>query len=369
MKFSELLQHLEITLSHSLQVNPACDPVLEGLAPVDTASVGTLSYIEGGKFARQIERTNASGLILPMDAALQQRATERNIAWISSSEPKLLFARAVKLFYQPLSLEPGIHPTAIIHPTVQLGRDVSIGAYAVIRANVKLGDQVCIHPQVVIYPDAQIGDRTLLHAGCVIHERSQIGADCVIHSGAVIGSEGFGFVPSAAGWVKLEQSGITVLEDRVEVGCNSTIDRPAVGETRIGYNSKLDNLVHVGHNCVVGSNCILAAQVGMAGGAKTGDWVVLGGQVGVANQAEIGERVQAGAKAGLHGRIAPGSIMMGGPLSSPYKTFVKASAVYNRLPEMHQSLRQLQQQVEQLQQQIQSLVGDAAENIGDKPSD
>ncbi|WNZ23378.1 UDP-3-O-(3-hydroxymyristoyl)glucosamine N-acyltransferase [Leptolyngbya sp. NK1-12] len=357
MKFSQLLQQLQITDQHSLLVDPAHDPVLTGLAAIDEAQPGSLSYIEGGKFANQIHHTGASAVILPQDAKLQQQASQRQIAWISTAEPKLLFAKAVPLFYQPFQPEPGIHPTAIIHPTAQLGQEVSVGAYSVIQANVKIGNGVCIHPSVVVYPDVQIGDRTVLHAGCVIHERTQIGADCVIHSGAVIGAEGFGFVPAAEGWVKLEQSGITVLEDRVEVGCNSTVDRPAVGETRIGYNSKLDNLVHVGHNCRIGQNCILAAQVGMAGGGKTGNWVILGGQVGVANQATIGDRVQAGAKAGLHGAIAPGSIMMGSP-ASPYRTFLKASAIYNRLPDMHQSLRQLQQQVEELQQQIAQLTNE-----------
>lgn len=348
MQFSQLVQRLGIEAG---RFDAATDPILTGLAAIDEAQSGALSYIEGRKFAKQIQQTGASAVILPEDDALQQQATDRGIAWISAAEPKLLFAEAVTLFYQPQLLEPGIHPTALIDPTAELGKDVTIGAYAVIRARTRLGDGVVVHPHVVIYPDVQIGDRTLLHAGCVIHERTQIGADCVIHSGAVIGSEGFGFVPSAQGWVKLEQSGITVLEDRVEVGCNSAVDRPAVGETRIGYNSKLDNLVHVGHNCQIGPNCILAAQVGMAGGGKTGQWVILGGQVGVANQAQIGDRVQAGAKAGLHGAIAAGSIMMGSP-ASPYKIFLKASAIYNRLPEMQQTLRQLQQQVEQLQRQV-----------------
>lgn len=355
MKFSQLVQKLEeragTHLSTHLETHPQIDPDVVGLAAVEGASMGTLSYIEGSKFAHQIHTTGASALILPLDTALQQQANQRHIAWIATPEPKLLFARAVTLFYQPFPLESGIHPTALIDPTVQMGADVSVGAYAVIQAGVKLGDRVCVHPQVVIYPAAQIGDRTILHAGCTIHERTQIGADCVIHSGAVIGAEGFGFVSSAEGWVKLEQSGIAVLEDRVEVGCNATIDRPAVGETRIGYNSKLDNLVHVGHNCQIGQNCILAAQVGMAGGSKTGNGVILGGQVGVANQTEIGDRVQAGAKAGLHGTIAPGSIMMGSP-ASPYKIFLKSAAIYNRLPEMHQSLRELQRQMEDLRQQI-----------------
>ncbi len=358
MKFSELLQQLEIEVEiqeqHSLLEHPSCDPELLGLSAIEEAASGTLSYIEGSKFASQIQTTAASAVILPVDAKLQNQASQRQIAWISSPTPKLLFAKAVRQFYQPFQPAPGVHPTAIIHPTATLGSDVSIGAYCVIQANVTLGERVCLHPQVVIYPDVSIGERTLLHSGAVIHERTQIGADCVIHSGAVIGAEGFGFVPAAESWVKLEQSGRAVLEDRVEVGCNTTVDRPAVGETRIGAGSKLDNLVHVGHNCQISPNCILAAQVGMAGGAKAGGWVILGGQTGVANQTEIGERVQAGAKAGLHGKIAPGSIMMGNP-ASPYRTFLKASALYNRLPEMHQSLRQMQQQMAELQQQIQAL--------------
>jgi len=370
MKFSELLQALEITSDtsgastalnlssygehHSLIAKPACDPEIVGVAPVKAARSGTLSYVEGGKFAAAIETTAASALILPLDETLQARATDRQIAWVSVPDPKLLFAKAVPYFYRPYHPAPGIHPTAIIDPSVQLGEAVSIGAYAVIQAGVKLGDRVCIHPHVVIYPEVQIGDRTILHANCTIHERTQIGADCVIHSGAVIGSEGFGFVAAPDGWVKLEQSGITILDDRVEVGCNATIDRPAVGETYIGQNTKLDNLVHIGHNGQTGENCIMAAQVGLAGGAQVGNWVILGGQVGVANQTQIGDRVQAGAKAGLHGHIEPGTIMMGNP-ASPYKVFLKSSAIYNRLPEMHHSLRQLQRQMETLQQQMQAI--------------
>lgn len=354
MKFSELLQTLGTHTHHSLTAHPDLDPEITGVAAVKTALPGTLSYIEGGKFANEITRTAASVLILPNDATLQARAIDRHIAWISVAEPKLLFTQILPLFYQPYRPVAGIDPTAILDPSVEMGEGVSIGAYVVIQAGVKLGNGVCIHPHVVIYPEVQIGDRSILHASCVIHERTQIGSDCVIHSGAVIGSEGFGFVPTATGWIKMEQSGVTILEDWVEVGCNATIDRPAVGETRIGYNSKLDNLVHVGHNGQTGENCIMAAQVGLAGGVQVGNWVILGGQVGVANQTQIGDRVQAGAKAGLHGTIEPGSIVMGSP-ASPYKTFLKSSAIYNRLPEMHQSLRQLQQQLAQLQSQIQAI--------------
>lgn len=359
MKFSELVQKLganphSLVDCHSLVTNATLDPEIKGVAAVDEAKSGTLSYIEGKKFAAQLDKTAASVLILPLEAALQAKATQQGIAWIGTSEPRLLFAQAIALFYQPFRPAPTIHPTAVIDPSVQLGENVAIGAHVVIQAGVKLGIDVCIHPNSVIYPAVQIGDRTILHANCVIHERTQIGKDCVIHSGAAIGSEGFGFVPTTAGWFKMEQSGYVVLEDQVEVGCNAAIDRPAVGETRIRWNTKIDNLVHVAHGCQIGQNCALAAQVGLAGGVKTGDWVILGGQVGVANQAEIGDRVQAGAKAGIHSTVEAGSIVMGTP-ASPYKTFLKSSAIYNRLPEMHQSLRKLQQQLETLQRQIEAI--------------
>lgn len=346
MKFSEIVEKLSDTAQgNSLDVNPNLNPAITGVAPIDEASSSTLSYIEGAKFAAMVGKTGASALILPQDEALQTQAMERGIAWIASSEPRLLFAKAIALFYQPFRPAPEIHPTAVIHPAVKLGKQVYIGAHVVIQPGVTIGDNVCIHPNVVIYPDVQIGDRTVLHANCTIHERARVGADCVIHSGAVIGAEGFGFVPTPEGWFKMEQSGCTVLEDGVEVGCNTTIDRPAVGETRVARNTKIDNLVQIGHGCQVGENCAFAAQVGMAGGVKVGNRVILAGQAGIANQAKIGDGAIATAKAGIHNDVEAGAIVTGVP-AIPHKLFLKASAVFNRLPEMYQTLRQLQRRLE-----------------------
>jgi UDP-3-O-[3-hydroxymyristoyl] glucosamine N-acyltransferase len=280
-----------------------------------------------------------------LNDALQAQATERGIAWIGVSEPRLLFARVIALFYQPFHPTPEIHPSAVIHPSAEIGKDVYIGAHVVIQPGVKIGDQACIHPNVVIYPDVQIGDRTILHANCTIHERARIGANCVIHSGAVIGAEGFGFVPTTTGWLKMEQSGYTVLEDGVEVGCNTTIDRPAVGETRVARNTKIDNLVQIGHGCQIGENCAMASQVGLAGGVKVGNRVILAGQVGIANQAKIGDGAIASAKAGIHNDVEPGAIVSGIP-ALPHKLFLKVAAVYSRLPEMYQTLKQLQRRLE-----------------------
>lgn len=340
MKFSEIVEKLgELATQNSL---PDLDPDIIGIAPVDAATPQSISFIEGGKFAGAIAKTAASALILPPQ--FQAQAAEKGIAWIATPEPRLVFAKAIALFYQPYRPLGQIHPTAVIDPSAQIGENVYIGAHAVIQAGVKIGNEVCIHPNVSIYPDVTIGDRTTLHANCTIHERSQIGVGCTIHSGAVIGSEGFGFVPTRQGWFKMEQSGYTVLEDSVEVGCNSAIDRPAVGETRIGRNTKIDNLVQIGHGCQIGSNCAIAGQAGMAGGVKVGNNVILAGQSGISNQAIIGDGAIASAKAGIHHDIEPGEIVSGVP-AMPHKKFLKVSAVYSRLPDIYQTLKQLQRRL------------------------
>ncbi|MBE8989885.1 UDP-3-O-(3-hydroxymyristoyl)glucosamine N-acyltransferase [Nostoc sp. LEGE 12450] len=342
MKFSEIISQFgETGTNHSLTSNPDHDPEIIGVAAIDEATNGTLSYVEGPKFGSFVSKTNATALILPQDEKLQELAQENSIVWISTSDPRLLFAKAITLFYQPYRPVPEIHPTAVIHSSAKVGSDVYVGPHVVIQQGVEIGDSAIIHPNVVIYPDTKIGDRTTLHANCTIHERTRIGADCVIHSGAVIGAEGFGFVPSRTGWLKMEQSGYTVLEDGVVVGCNTAIDRPAVGETRVGRNTVIDNLVQIGHGCQIGSGCAIAGQAGMAGGVKLGNRVILAGQTGIANQVKIGDGAIASAQTGIHSDVAPGEIVSGTP-AIPYKLYLKVCAVYSRLPDMYQSLKQLQ---------------------------
>lgn len=345
MKVSELVEKLSAVNGQPLRSESGEDAEITGVAAVDAAIAGNISYIEGAKFATQVKITAASALILPKDAALQAEASDRGIAWVEAPEPRLMFAQAIALFYQPFRLAPSIHPSSVIDPSVRLGEEVAIGAHVVIQPGVVLGDYVCIHPNVVVYPESHIGDRTVLHANCVIHERTQIGADCVIHAGAVIGSEGFGFVPTREGWYKMEQSGCVILEDGVEVGCNSTIDRPAVGDTRIGRNTKLDNLVHIGHGCQIGQGCAIAAQVGLAGGVEVGDRAILAGQVGAANNAKIGAGAIATSKTGVHGTVEAGQIVSGYP-AVDHKIYLKSSAIYSRLPEMYQTLKRLQRHLE-----------------------
>ncbi|MFN6539452.1 MAG: UDP-3-O-(3-hydroxymyristoyl)glucosamine N-acyltransferase [Nostoc sp. EkiNYC01] len=345
MKFSEILHQFgNAATVHSLSVNPNHDPEITGVAAIDEATDGNLSYVEGAKFGSFIGKTNASALILPQDEKLQALAQERGVVWLSTPEPRLLFAKAIAIFYQPYRPVPEIHQSAVIHSTAKIGSDVYIGPHVVIEQGVEVGNGVIIHPNVVVYPDVKIGDRTILHANCTIHERTQIGADCVIHSGAVIGAEGFGFVPTRSGWFKMEQSGYTVLEDGVVIGCNSAVDRPSVGETRVGRNTVVDNLVQIGHGCQIGAGCAIAGQAGLSGAVKLGNRVILAGQVGIANKVKLGDGVTVSAQSGILSDIAPGEIVSGTP-AMPHKVYLKASAIYRRLPDIYQSLKELQRKL------------------------
>lgn len=344
MKFEELITKLgTVANQNSLEQNTNLNPQIKQVAAIDQADADSLSYVEGGKFAPLIATTQATALILPPDETLQTQASKRNIAWIATANPRLLFAQAIALFYQPFKPTPAIDPSAVIAHDSTVGSDVYLGANVVIQTGVTIGDRVTIHPNVVIYPNVTIGNDTILHANCTIQERTQIGSNCVIHSGAVIGAEGFGFVPTATGWYKMQQSGYTVLEDGVEIGCNSAVDRPAVGETRIGRNTKLDNLVQIGHGCQIGQNCAFAAQVGLAGGAIIGNGVMLGGQVGVANQVKVGDRVIATGQTGITGNVPSGEIVSGMP-HIPSRLYRKLFVMYKRLPEMYQMYKKLNQQ-------------------------
>ena len=339
MKFSDLINQLS-PQAHSLTSHPEINPDLQGVMAISDAEVNYLSYIEGDRFAKMLDITNASALILPPDPSLQERANTRGIAWLSSPFPRLTFAQALDIFYKPYQPQRRVHPTAVIADDVVLGDNVAIGANVVIESGVTIGEEVIIHPNVVIYPQATIGKETVLHSNCTVEERSQIGSGCVIHSGAVIGGEGFGFVPIPEGWYKMQQSGYVILEDGVEIGCNSTIDRPAVGITKIGKNTKLDNLVHVGHNCQIGENCAIAAQTGLAGGVKIGNRVILAGQVGVANQAEIGDGAIASAQTGIHSNVKAGETVSGSP-AVPNRLYLKVSAIYKKLPDIYKAFKKL----------------------------
>ncbi len=317
-------------LARVLQAELRGDPNLEitGVAGIEEAGAGQLTFVANPKYAHLARTTHASAILVAPDFPDVPAATLR------LKNPYLAFARAVDIFYQPPAWPPGIHPTAAIHPTAKIGANARVGAYAVIGENVIIGNDAIILPHVVIYPGVRIGDRFFAHAHAVVREHCLLGDDVLLQNGAVVGSDGFGFAKDDRGnWHKIPQSGLTILGNRVEVQTNACIDRASVGATRIGDGVKVDNLVQVGHGSSVGEDTLLCAQVGLAGSTHVGRNVILAGQVGVAGHCNIGDRVIAIAQAGLHGDIPPGSMLAGSP-AFDHKQWLRATALFSRLPEL-----------------------------------
>jgi len=345
VKFSQLLTQLGVDLADPAVHLEHGDPDLVGVAPLGQAQGNQLSFLENMQFFQQLAQTQAGALLLPEDSKVLAVIGDRSIPHVITKQPRLLFAQAISLLYPPPPLPQGVHPTAVIAEGVVIPVSAYIGAHVVIGTGVQVGESVQIYANCTVYEGVYIGDRTVIHANAVIHPHTQIGKDCVIHSGAVIGSEGFGFVPDSQGkWTKMPQIGRVILEDGVEVGCNSCIDRGAIGETRIGQGTKIDNQVQIAHGCKTGRNCLLAGQVGLSGGVTLGNNVILAGQVGVANHIHLGDGVVAAAKSGIHDDQPAQAQVMGYPAFSA-KEFFKATAVFKRLPEMQKVLRELQKKL------------------------
>jgi len=258
---------------------------------------------------------------------------------LRSKNPYLAFARALEMFYQPPTYAPGIHPTAVIHPSTKVGRDAHVGAYAVLNQYVEVGDYAVILPHVVIYPNVKIGSNFFAHAHAVVREHCRIGDNVILQNGVIVGADGFGFAKDDSGhWHKIVQSGPTVIEDNVEIQANSCVDRASVGETRIGRGSKIDNLAQVGHGSRVGEDTMICAQVGLAGSTEVGNHVILAGQVGVAGHCKVGDGVIVTAQSGTHGDIPPGSMVSGSP-AFDHRVWMRSTAIFAKLPDLVKAMR------------------------------
>ncbi|HET9365262.1 MAG TPA: UDP-3-O-(3-hydroxymyristoyl)glucosamine N-acyltransferase, partial [Candidatus Angelobacter sp.] len=231
------------------------------------------------------------------------------------------------------------HPTAVVDPSARIGSNASIGAYVVIGADVEIGESCTLQPHIVIYRGVKIGKNFFAHANVSIRENCRIGNNVLLHNGVVIGSDGFGFAKNDRGeWHKIPQTGKVVIEDDVEIQANCCIDRASLGETRIGRNTKIDNLTHVAHNCIVEENSMLCAQVGLAGSTEIGKNVILAGQVGVAGHCKIGDNVVVTAQSGTHGDIPAGSMVSGSP-AFDHKQWLRSVTAFVRLPELARAIR------------------------------
>jgi UDP-3-O-[3-hydroxymyristoyl] glucosamine N-acyltransferase len=301
---------------------------ISGVAGLESAGPGDLSFFANPEYAAALETTRASAVILG------ERAPAPAVAALRSDNPYLAFAEALALFTSDEPTAGGVHPSSVIAPDAVLGADVSIGPFVAVGSGARIGDRAVLHPHVVIGRGAVVGADCILYPHVSVRERCIIGARVILQDGAVIGSDGYGFVSLADGsHRKIPQRAIVVLEDDVEIGANTTIDRPAVGETRIAAGTKIDNLVQIAHGVRVGAHSLLAAQVGIAGSTTLGDHVTLAGQVGVAGHITIGDHVVATAQTGIPNDVEPRSVVSGYP-AIPNREWLKSSALVRRLPDL-----------------------------------
>ncbi len=317
--------------------------VITGLAPIELAESSHLTFLSNKKYKKHLASTAAAAIILSDAADLPEGKSG-----IISANPYLTFAEAMWLFYPPLDYPKGIHATAVVASTAMIGDNVSIGAFTVIGDGVKIGDNVTIADHCSIYPQAEIGDGSLIHSHCVVREFCRLGRNVILQNNVTIGTDGFGFAKrNEGGWFKIPQAGIVLIEDEVEIGAGSTIDRATIGATVIGKGTKLDNLVQIGHGSNVGENTLLCAQVGLAGSTKVGNEVILSGQVGAAGHLEIGDRVIATAQTGIPNSVEAGKIISGYP-AIDNRDWLKSSAVFARLPELQKEIRVLKEEIQSL---------------------
>ena len=279
------------------------DPAMEisGAASLADATAGEVSFFANPRYAARLRRTLASAVFVPVDFREQTAAAQVRVP-----NPAKAFEQAVMKFApEPVQFPPGIHSTAIVDPTVKLGKDVSIQPYVVIEAGANIGDNVLIGAGGYIGHETSIGPNCKIYPGVTIRERTRIGSRVIIHSGVVIGADGFGFEAAGAKHEKVPQLGIVQIDDDVEIGANTTIDRARFGRTWIQQGVKIDNLVQIAHNVVIGRGSIIVAQVGIAGSSRLGEGVILAGQVGVVGHLEIGDRTVVAAQAGVSKNLPP----------------------------------------------------------------
>jgi UDP-3-O-[3-hydroxymyristoyl] glucosamine N-acyltransferase len=337
LKLHEIAARIECRLDGDGDVD------IRGVAGIEDAGPGDLTFYSNPKYAAELRATRAGAVILAEDAPAAP------CPMLRTRQPYLAFARAVAIFEDPWRPAPGVHNLASLGENVTLGAEVSIGPFAVIGEGTHIGARSIVHSHVSIGRQTTIGDDCVIHARVSIRERIRIGHRVVLQDGAVIGSDGFGFARRADGTHhKIPQSGALVIEDDVEIGANTTIDRPAVGETRIGAGTKIDNLVQVAHGVSIGRNVLLAAQVGVAGSVTIEDNVTLAGQVGVAGHITIGKGVIATAQSGIPNSVPAGSFISGYP-AIPNRDWLRAAAVYRKLPELKKRLAELERRIQELE--------------------
>ena len=336
MKLRELAERLDCRLEGDGDVE------IQRIAGIQTAEPGDVTFLANPKYEKALRATRASAVIL------KEGAPSAPCAMLRAKDPYLAFARAVGLFAPASRPAPGVHTLAAVAADAHVGVDVSLGAFVAVGAAAVIGDRTIVHPNVTIGPGARIGADCVIHSNVSIRERVTIGDRVVLQNGVVIGGDGYGFVRRGDGThEKIPQVATVVIEDDVELGANTTVDRPAVGETRIKAGTKIDNLVQIGHGVTVGRNVLLAAQVGIAGSTDIEDDVVFGGQVGVGGHLTIGRGAVAVGQSGVTNSLDARAMVAGYPAIDS-RDWRKASVLFKRLPELKRRIEALEARIMRL---------------------
>ena len=317
-------------------------------AKIEEGIPGSISFLSNPKYLHYIYDTKASIVLVNKDFTPEQEVKTTLIKVDNAYES---LAKLLTLYEMSKPKKTGIDSLAYIAPTAKIGKEVYIAPFAYIGEGAVIGDNTAIYPHATIGENAQIGNNCILYPNVTVYHDCRIGNQCILHAGSVIGADGFGFAPSPEGYEKIPQIGIVIIEDNVEVGANTCIDRSTMGATIVHKGVKLDNLIQIAHNVEVGSHTVMSSQVGIAGSTKIGEWCMFGGQVGVAGHIKVSNRVSVGAQSGIAKATKENQAIMGSPAIDA-KQFFKSTAVFKNLPEMFSTVNQLQKEIEELKKQL-----------------
>ena len=344
MKFTA--QQIASYLGGVVVGNP--EATVQTFAKIEEGIEGAISFLANPKYEHFLYETKSSIVLVNRDFTPSQAVSATLVKVDNAYEA---VARLLSLYEQSTAKRTGIHPLACVAPTAQVGEDCYVGPFAYIGEHAVVGKGCQIYAHAVIEERAKVGDNCLFYPNVSIYHDCVIGNNVILHSGCVIGADGFGFAPSAEGYEKIPQIGIVTIEDNVEIGANTCVDRSTMGSTYVRAGVKLDNLVQIAHNCDVDSHTVMSAQVGLAGSTKVGKWCMFGGQVGIAGHATIGDRTLVGAQAGIAGSVK-GNVTIQGSPAIDAKAFMRSSVVFKRLPEMQSQLNALQKEVAALREAL-----------------
>ena len=314
-------------------------------AKIEEGVAGAISFLSNPKYTHYIYETKSSVVLINEDVVLDKPVSATLIRVKNAYE---CVAKLLQLYESMKPKKTGIDEKASISPKATIGQDVYIGPFAVIGNGAVIGDGTQVYPHTVIGDGVTVGEKCLLYPNVTIYQGCKLGNNVTIHAGSVIGADGFGFAPNTDGYDKIPQIGIVIIEDNVEIGANTCIDRSTMGQTVIHKGVKLDNLIQVAHNCEIGENSVMSAQAGMAGSTKIGAWCMVGGQAGFAGHIQVADKTFVGAQCGvIKNTKGNGETLIGSPAMDP-KMFFKAKAVYPKLPEMYRQIAALQKEIDEL---------------------